>query len=103
MHLVGFIIRIYHDARSPERQTEMLLIYIYIYIYILICLCININNIKRSIVATRIIGGTVYSWHNKTVSGNSTICRIRHNIVLYVYCPIYFYNSEKEKLLYLQE
>ena len=28
MHLVGFIIRIYHDARSPERQ-----IYIYIYIH----------------------------------------------------------------------
>ena len=22
MHLVGFIIRIYHDARSPERQIE---------------------------------------------------------------------------------
>ena len=22
MHLVGFIIRIYHDARSPERQTH---------------------------------------------------------------------------------
>jgi len=22
MHLVGFIIRIYRDARSPERQTE---------------------------------------------------------------------------------
>ena len=21
MHLVGFIIRIYHDARSPERQS----------------------------------------------------------------------------------
>jgi len=21
MHLVGFMIRIYHDARSPERQT----------------------------------------------------------------------------------
>jgi len=21
MHLVGFIIRIYHNARSPERQT----------------------------------------------------------------------------------
>jgi len=21
VHLVGFIIRIYHDARSPERQT----------------------------------------------------------------------------------
>ena len=21
MHLVGFIIRIYHDARSPERET----------------------------------------------------------------------------------
>ena len=23
MHLVGFIIRIYHDARSPERKKEM--------------------------------------------------------------------------------
>jgi len=22
VHLVGFIIRIYHDARSPERQQE---------------------------------------------------------------------------------
>jgi len=22
MHLVGFIIRIYHDARSPERQIS---------------------------------------------------------------------------------
>ena len=22
MHLVGLIIRIYHDARSPERQTQ---------------------------------------------------------------------------------
>jgi len=22
MHLVGFIIRIYHDARSPERQIR---------------------------------------------------------------------------------
>jgi len=22
MHLVGFIIRIYHDARSPERQKK---------------------------------------------------------------------------------
>jgi len=22
MHLVGFIIRIYHDARLPERQIE---------------------------------------------------------------------------------
>ena len=25
MHLVGFITRIYHDARSPERQTRCLL------------------------------------------------------------------------------
>ena len=23
MHLIGFIIRIYHDARSPERQTPV--------------------------------------------------------------------------------
>ena len=29
VHLVGFIIRIYHDERSPEHQY----IYIYIYIY----------------------------------------------------------------------
>jgi len=25
VHLVGFIIRIYHDARSPERQITLLL------------------------------------------------------------------------------
>ena len=25
VHLVGFIIRIYHDARSPERQTLFLI------------------------------------------------------------------------------
>ena len=25
MHLVGFIIRIYHDTRSPERQIQMCL------------------------------------------------------------------------------
>ena len=25
MHLVGFIIRIYHDARSPERQISFVL------------------------------------------------------------------------------
>ena len=24
MHVVGFTIRIYHDARSPERQTLLL-------------------------------------------------------------------------------
>jgi len=24
MHLVGFIIRVYHDARSPERQSNKL-------------------------------------------------------------------------------
>jgi len=23
VHLVGFIIRIYHDARSPEHQTDI--------------------------------------------------------------------------------
>ena len=36
VHLVGFIIRIYHDARSPEGQTQNVVIicaYIYIYIY----------------------------------------------------------------------
>ena len=26
MHLVGFSIRIYHDARSPERQIQKLLV-----------------------------------------------------------------------------
>ena len=30
MHLFGFIVRIYHDARSPERQiTKTLVIKIY--------------------------------------------------------------------------
>ena len=27
MHLVGFIIRTYHDARSPERQISCYLVY----------------------------------------------------------------------------
>jgi len=40
VHLIGFIIRIYHDARLPEHQTYMcgvcVCIYIYIYIYIYI-------------------------------------------------------------------
>ena len=31
MHLVGFIIRIYHNARSPERQILQIIIYIYIF------------------------------------------------------------------------
>jgi len=29
VHLVGFIIRIYHDARSPERQNEFLVLFPY--------------------------------------------------------------------------
>ena len=29
MHLVGFIIRLYHDARSTERQTELLYLFCY--------------------------------------------------------------------------
>ena len=39
VHLVGFIIRIYHDARSSE--------YIYIYIYIYICIYIYILLLKK--------------------------------------------------------
>jgi len=27
VHLVGFIIRIYHDARSPERQIHIFVTY----------------------------------------------------------------------------
>jgi len=27
VHLVGFIIRIYHDARSPERQNQSVFLY----------------------------------------------------------------------------
>ena len=34
MHVVAFIIRIYHNARSPERQ---IIIYVYICMYIRIC------------------------------------------------------------------
>ena len=30
MHLVGFIIRIYHDARSPERPIIIIIIIIII-------------------------------------------------------------------------
>jgi len=47
MHLVGFIIRIYHDARSPGRQIkkceELKLVPIYIYIYTRVCVCVCVN------------------------------------------------------------
>ena len=36
MHLVGFIVRIYHDASSPERQTTWLSSNIFIIPYIII-------------------------------------------------------------------
>jgi len=47
MHLVGFIIRIYHDARSPGRQIKkceelkLVPIYIYIYIHTRVCVCVS--------------------------------------------------------------
>jgi len=28
MHLFGFIIKIYHDSLSPERQKEVVLVYV---------------------------------------------------------------------------
>ena len=45
VHLVSFIIRIYHYARSPERQNCLYIyiyihIYIYIYIYMCVCVCV---------------------------------------------------------------
>jgi len=36
VHLVGFVIRIFNDARSPERQN----IYIYIYVCVCVCVCV---------------------------------------------------------------
>ena len=45
MHLVGFIVRIYRDARSPERQNvrQMSILEERNTIYI----CINDNNLLR--------------------------------------------------------
>ena len=40
MHLVGFIIRIYHDARSPERQILITFTY-FIAVY---CIFIKVYN-----------------------------------------------------------
>ena len=37
VHVVGFIIKIYHDARSPERQIEL---YFYLYLIIIIIIII---------------------------------------------------------------
>ena len=38
MHLVGFVIRIYHDARSHECQTELL--------YLICCKCSGMDSNK---------------------------------------------------------
>jgi len=35
VHLVGFIIRIYHDARSPERQINS--VYVWVGVTVSIC------------------------------------------------------------------
>jgi len=60
VHLIGFIIRIYHEARSRERH-----IYIYIYIYIyttafhIILFEINCNGVSFYFTAAL----KEYSWH----------------------------------------
>ena len=43
MHLVGFIIRIYHDARSPKRQIR----------FFIVCVCVCVSVCLRALA----IGG----------------------------------------------
>ena len=40
MHLVGFIIRIYHDARSSECQKKMILLFSHFTVTLLYLMCI---------------------------------------------------------------
>jgi len=49
VHLVGFIIRIYHDARSPERQIhpESFLLY-YVSSYFQLPRCFKIRSLQRA-------------------------------------------------------
>ena len=49
MHLVGFIIRIYHDARSPERQTD-------INMFVLCAICKHSVIFDKSSVTTALTG-----------------------------------------------
>jgi len=48
VHLVGFIIRIYHDARPPERQNRTAVYYG--------CLILNVRQNAHD-VATTAVGG----------------------------------------------
>ena len=38
MHVVGFIIRIYHDARLPERRTMSAHVYLPTYVHVIFIL-----------------------------------------------------------------
>ena len=48
MHLVGFIIRIYHGARSPERQNSLLLVLCYLLRYFENGMQVNLHTRRSS-------------------------------------------------------
>ena len=51
MHLVGFIIRIYHDARSAERQISRVLFCSYF--------CITCGGISYTLTHTHLMTGQI--------------------------------------------
>jgi hypothetical protein len=48
VHLIDFIIRIYHDARSPEYQTQLQLEFGGLVPINLFCIFANLNPVKRT-------------------------------------------------------
>jgi hypothetical protein len=65
--------------------------------YVLTCVCVHvclyINNTKRSIVATGVIGGVAYSWHNAVRSESRCAPMLRYvdlvvsiEVAVYVSC-----------------
>ena len=70
VHLVSFIIRIYHDARSPERQrlTYNLILLLFALCLPLWCVtafCVRLNSFRTfvAILIVKFIYGWLLSWH----------------------------------------
>ena len=62
MYLVGFIIRIYHDARSPERQIE---IYFWIIIF-----CFSNKTFNNTIFVRMDVNKCQLSFKSSTCNSN---------------------------------
>jgi len=96
LHLVGFIIRIYQDARSPERQNLFSVTCTWIYLSVLLaslllllcCVSYLIVGQDKSILCKK------ETWLANESSGNHTNFRLHQLLCTYLYCcTVHFVES----------